>query len=65
MKQNVAEGLLIILDSVGLKPVATEDMVLLFIGYSTGGDQPNTGDTNPTTQAEICSDTSFRALKIL
>lgn len=64
MRENIAERLLIIFDSLGLKAISTEEVVLPFIGYSIGGGhQPSTGSTNPTSQAEICSGTSLRAVK--
>jgi len=37
LRENIAGRLLIILGPLGLKPIAKEDVMLHFIGYSTGG----------------------------
>lgn len=37
IRENIVEGLLIILNPLGLKAIATEDTVLHFIGYSNRG----------------------------
>lgn len=58
MRENIVEGILFILDPLGLKAIAIEVMVLHFIGCSVMGcewDKPSTWGTNPMSQAEICS----------
>lgn len=46
MRENIAEGLLIILDSLGLKAISTEEVVLHFIVTAS------VGDTSPALGAQ-------------